>query len=25
MADFWAIRLGSGSGDGEMLYPGNGT
>src|ERR1019366_7580147 len=25
MADFWAIRLTSGSGDGEMLYPGNGT
>ena len=25
LAGFWAIRLTSGSGDGEMLYPGNGT
>lgn len=25
LADFWAIRLNAGNGDGEMLYPGNGT
>jgi hypothetical protein len=25
LTDFWAIRLSAGDGDGEMLYPGNGT
>jgi hypothetical protein len=25
LTDFWAIRLSSGNGDGEMLYPGSGT
>ena len=25
LSSFWAIRLGAGTGDGEMLYPGDGT
>jgi len=25
LSNFWAIRLGAGTGDGEMLYPGDGT